>query len=61
MPSSLAHLWFIGTAIILMVLILLLPIGIAGALSFTDYSLWNTSANFVGTENYESIFQYSNY
>ena len=61
MPGSRAYLWFIGPAITLMVLILLLPIGIAGALSFTDYSLGNTSANFVGTENYERIFTRTTY
>ncbi|QPH53654.1 carbohydrate ABC transporter permease [Pontivivens ytuae] len=56
-----AHLWFVGPALILMVLILLLPIGIAGGLSLTDYALGNPGANFVGLENYSDIFTRSTY
>ncbi|MHC0052505.1 carbohydrate ABC transporter permease [Actibacterium sp. D379-3] len=56
-----AHLWFIGPALILMLLILILPIGIAGALSLTDYSLGNSGAHFVGLTNYEQIFTRSTY
>ncbi|MDJ1008868.1 MAG: sugar ABC transporter permease [Paracoccaceae bacterium] len=59
--ASRAHLWFVAPALILMVLILLLPIALAGALSFTDYSLGNSGASFVGTENYERIFTRSTY
>lgn len=51
-----AHLWFIGPALFLMAVILLIPILIAIGLSFTDYSLGNTGAEFVGLENYERIF-----
>ena len=61
MPNSRAHLWFVGPALLLMVLILLLPIGIAFGLSLTDYSLGNTGARFVGWENYERIFTRSTY
>ena len=56
-----AYLWFIGPALILMFLILLLPILIAGGLSLTDYSLGNSGAEFVGLENYEKIFTRSTY
>ncbi|MEL7026652.1 MAG: sugar ABC transporter permease [Pseudomonadota bacterium] len=59
--TSRAHLWFIGPALCLMLLILILPIFIAGGLSFTDYSLGNTGAEFVGWENYERIFTRSTY
>ena len=61
MPRSYAHMWFIAPALALMFLILLLPIGIAGALSFTDYSLGGSSMEWVGTENYERIFTRSTY
>ncbi|ARE39842.1 Sugar ABC transporter, permease protein [Rhodovulum sp. P5] len=61
MARSRAHLWFIGPALVLMVLILIVPIGIAAALSFTDYSLGNSGASFVGVENYEKIFTRSTY
>ncbi len=61
MPQSRAYLWFIGPALFLMVVILLVPILIAAGLSLTDYSLGNTGAEFVGLENYERIFTRSTY
>ena len=61
MGSQRAHLWFIGPALILMVIILLIPIVIAMGLSLTDYSLGNQGAAFVGLENYERIFTRSTY
>ncbi len=61
MQRGYTHLWFVGPALLLMFVILLLPIGIAGALSFTDYSLGNAGATFVGIENYERIFTRSTY
>lgn len=61
MTRSRAHLWFVGPALVLMMLILLLPILIAFGLSFTDYSLGNSGADFVGLENYEKIFTRSTY
>ena len=48
-------------ALVLIVLVLLVPIAIAFAMSLSDYSLGNASANFVGTENYETIFTRSAY
>ena len=44
-----------------MFLILLLPVAVAGALSFTNYSLGNHGMSFVGTDNYERIFTRSTY
>ena len=38
-------------AVALMFIILLVPIVVAGALSFTDYSLGNESLNWVDWEN----------
>jgi len=61
MPQSRAYLWFIGPALFLMFVILLIPILIAGGLSLTDYSLGNAGAEFVGLENYERIFTRSTY
>lgn len=61
MKRSFAPLWFIGPALVLMVLILLVPILIATGLSFTDYSLGNSGAEFVGFENYAKIFTRSAY
>lgn len=48
-------------AIILMIIILVVPIFVAGTLSFTDYSLGNQDFNWVGWKNYERIFGRSSY
>lgn len=48
-------------ALVLMGLILILPVGIAGLLSFTDYSLGNPGFNWVGFDNYEKLFTRSTY
>ncbi len=48
-------------AFVLMMIILILPVIIAAFLSFTDYSLGNTSFNWIGGENYEKIFSRSRY
>lgn len=50
-----------GPALILMVLILLVPVAIAGLLSFTDYSLGNDSFNWIGSANYEKLFTRASY
>lgn len=52
---------FAAPAIALMILILIVPVFIAAALSFTDYSLGNPGANWVGVDNYEKIFTRSTY
>lgn len=56
-----AHLWFVGPALVLMALILLLPIGMALGMSFTDYALGSPGTEFVGLENYQRIFTHSTY
>ncbi len=61
MARTQAHWWFVGPALFLMIVILLMPIGIAGLLSFTDYSLGNPGANWVGLENYAKILTRSTY
>ncbi|MCG8446136.1 MAG: sugar ABC transporter permease [Hyphomicrobiales bacterium] len=61
MVRSHAHIWFVAPAIFLMIVILLVPIGIAAVLSFTDYSLGNPGAEWVGLQNYERIFTRSTY
>jgi multiple sugar transport system permease protein len=61
MQTSRAHLWFIGPALVLIVLILLLPILLALLMSLTDYALGNPGFNWVGVENYERIFTRSTY
>jgi multiple sugar transport system permease protein len=48
-------------ALLLMFIILLVPIVVAGYLSFTDYSLGNDNLNWLGWENYETIFGKSSY
>ncbi|MEQ8348590.1 MAG: sugar ABC transporter permease [Sneathiellaceae bacterium] len=53
--------WFAAPAVLLMVVILILPVGIAALLSFTDYSLGNDGADWVGTANYERMVGSSTY
>ena len=60
-PAGYAYLWFVAPALILMMLILLMPIAIAGGLSLTDYALGSPGTEFVGLENYERIFTRSTY
>lgn len=56
-----AGLLFVLPALVLMVLILLLPIGVAGVLSLTDYSLGASGLEWVGLENYERLVSRSRY
>jgi len=48
-------------ALALMFLILLVPIVVAGVLSFSNYSLGNTGFDWVGSQNYERLFSRSTY
>ncbi|MEX0339824.1 MAG: carbohydrate ABC transporter permease [Arenibacterium sp.] len=48
-------------ALLLMVLILLVPVIVAGVLSFTNYSLGNPGFDWIGTQNYERLFTRSTY
>jgi multiple sugar transport system permease protein len=61
MHRSHASIGFVAPAVILMILLLIAPIFVAGALSFTDYSLGNQDFNWVGLENYQAMTQYSSY
>lgn len=61
MTRSYTHLWFVGPALALIVLILLLPILLATLMSFTNYALGNPSFDWVGIQNYERIFTRSTY
>ncbi|MEJ8474620.1 carbohydrate ABC transporter permease [Roseibium algae] len=61
MSDAKAHWWFVGPALILMFLILLMPIAIATVMSFTNYSLGNPGADWVGIDNYVKIFTRSTY
>ncbi|MEO1600995.1 MAG: sugar ABC transporter permease [Pseudomonadota bacterium] len=56
-----AGMLFVAPALVLMFVILLVPIGIAGVLSLSDYSLGNPGFNWVGTENYEKLVSRSRY
>ncbi len=61
MSKSRAHYWFIGPAVALMILLLIMPIFVAATLSMTDYSLGNSGFNWVGIENYEKLFSRRSY
>lgn len=61
MHRSNASVWFVAPAIILMILLLIAPVFVAAALSFTDYSLGNTDFNWVGLKNYAALAKYSSY
>jgi len=53
--------WFVAPAIILMIVILIVPVGIAAFLSFTDYALGNQGFEWIGLKNYENIVTRSSY
>lgn len=61
MRQSHASFWFVAPAIFLMVLLLIAPVFVAGALSFTDYSLGNPDFDWVGLKNYAALAKYSSY
>lgn len=61
MVRSRAHVWFTAPAVILMAVILILPVFVAGMLSFTDYNLGSPSFEWVGWKNYEALTKYSSY
>ena len=61
MGRSYAHVWFVGPAVILMAVILILPVLVAGMLSFTDYNLGSPSFEWVGSKNYEALTKYRSY
>jgi len=53
--------WLMMPALVLMILILVVPVLVAGGLSFTSYSLGSSEVNWVGTANYEKLFTRSTY
>ncbi|MEE8262088.1 MAG: sugar ABC transporter permease [Gammaproteobacteria bacterium] len=61
MVRSRAHVWFVAPAVILMAVILILPVFVAGILSFTDYNLGSPSFEWVGWKNYEALTKYRSY
>lgn len=61
MVRSRAHVWFTAPAVILMAVILILPVFVAGMLSFTDYNLGSPSFDWVGWKNYEALTKYRSY
>ena len=61
MGRSYAHVWFVAPAVILMAVILILPVFVAGMLSFTDYNLGSPSFEWVGWKNYEALTKYRSY
>ena len=52
---------FVLPALILMFVILILPVIVAAVLSFSDYSLGNSSFDWIGTDNYDKIVSRSRY
>ncbi|MAI45982.1 MAG: sugar ABC transporter permease [Hyphomicrobiaceae bacterium TMED74] len=52
---------FVLPALILMFVILILPVMVAAVLSFSDYSLGNSSFDWIGTDNYDKIVSRSRY
>lgn len=61
MVRSRAHFWFVAPAVFLMILLLIAPVIVAATLSFTDYSLGSPTFEWVGSENYESLFERRSY
>ncbi len=53
--------FFVAPAVARIIIILLVPIFVAGVLSFTDYSLGNEDFNWVSWKNYDTIFNRSSY
>ena len=52
---------FVAPALALMAVILVAPVLVAAVMSFTDYSLGNSGAKWVGLANYERLFTRSTY
>ena len=61
MGRSFASVWFVAPAVILMIILLIMPIMVAAALSFTDYSLGSKDFEWVGLSNYETLLKLSSY
>lgn len=53
--------WLTAPALLLMFVILLMPVLVAGYLSFTNYSLGGSNFDWVGFKNYDRLFNRSTY
>ena len=56
-----SHFWFVVPAVLLMIVILIVPIFVAGVFSFTDYNLGSPDFRWIGWKNYEALTKYSSY
>ena len=56
-----SHFWFVVPAVLLMIVILIVPIFVAGIFSFTDYNLGSPDFRWIGWKNYEALTKYSSY
>jgi multiple sugar transport system permease protein len=59
--TGLAGYLFAAPAVILMVVILIAPVFIAAILSFTNYNLGSSGADWIGFDNYERMIERSTY
>ena len=50
-----SHSWFVSPAVFLMIVILIVPVFVAGTFSFTDYNLGSPDFRWIGWKNYESL------
>ena len=56
-----SHSWFVSPAVFLMIVILIVPVFVAGTFSFTDYNLGSPDFRWIGWKNYEALTKYSSY
>ena len=56
-----SHIWFVSPAVFLMIVILIVPVFVAGTFSFTDYNLGSPDFRWIGWKNYEALTKYSSY
>ena len=61
MTKSRSHIWFVSPAVLLMIVILILPVFVAGTFSFTVYNLGSQDFRWIGWKNYESLGKFSSY
>ncbi|MFB6783764.1 carbohydrate ABC transporter permease [Streptomyces sp. NPDC056352] len=56
MTNGLTDLVMVGPALLAVVAFVLIPIGVSGRLSFTDWDGFSENATFVGLDNYRQLF-----
>jgi multiple sugar transport system permease protein len=54
--EALSNLWLVGPATLAMLILIFLPAAIVGVLSFTDYLFGASTFNWVGLDNYTTLF-----